>query len=59
MGNGADDDLTDRQTIRNYVDAGVETRQKIAVAYTGALENAQIPCQCCLLPKPRPREESV
>lgn len=42
MGNGAALDFdTDMQTIRNYVSAVVETKAKIATAYTAALDNVQ------------------
>ena len=36
---------TDMQTIRNYVSAVVETKAKIAIAYTAALDNVQITFQ--------------
>lgn len=39
MNADANDFNTDMDTIRNYVDAVVEAKQKIAAAYAGALEN--------------------
>jgi hypothetical protein len=45
---------TDMQTIRNYVSAVVETKAKIATAYTAALDNVQTTFQTASPAEARP-----
>jgi len=52
--NAALDFDTDMQTIRNYVSAVVETKAKIATAYTAALDNVQITFQTASPAEARP-----
>ena len=55
MGNDAGVDFdTDMQTIRNYVSAVVETKAKIATAYTAALDNVQTTFQTASPAEARP-----
>jgi len=55
MGNDAALDFdTDMQTIRNYVSAVVETKAKIATAYTAAIDNVQSTFQTASPAEARP-----
>lgn len=52
--NAASDFDTDMQTIRNYMSAVVETKAKIATAYTAALDNVQLTFQTASPTEARP-----